>query len=295
AAGDGVPRARLEETRRAGMVLGGAGPEDAALALDALPGDAGVVGDAAGRRPPDLVEDLARSRELEAVRPSERAGDVLDDAPVLTRIPRARDRPVDLDDAPLRGGDRPLVLLLLRPGQHDVRVARGVVQEEVDRDVELETLELGAHEVAVGERHQRVEAHAEQAADLPGGDLAERLVGVDPGVRQRLRVDAPHRRHVGAVLRVLDVAAARKLIALLSVLPAALAVALSRDRRVPAVRPADAPRRQHEVDGAEDVLHAVTRVLDAPRVHEKARAGGAAPPCALADSALRDAGDVGGA
>src|SRR5262249_12088602 len=168
ATGDWIPGPRLEETRRPGMVLGRAGPEDAALALDALAGDPGLVGDAAGRRPPELVEDLARSRELEAVRPAERAGDVLDDAPVLPRVARARDRPVDLDDAPLGGGDRALVLLLLRPGEHDVRIARGVVQEEVDGDVELETLELVAHEGAVPQRDERVEANAGQAAEIPG-------------------------------------------------------------------------------------------------------------------------------
>src|SRR5262249_42491823 len=86
--GDRIPGTRFEETRRAGMVLGRAGPEDAVLPLDALPGDAGIVGDAARGRQPQLVEDLARPGELEAVLPSERSGDVLDDAPVLARIAR---------------------------------------------------------------------------------------------------------------------------------------------------------------------------------------------------------------
>src|SRR5262249_19599409 len=79
---DRIPRPLLEEARRAGVAFRRARPEDAALALDSLPGDAGVVGDAARGRAPELVEDLARARELEAVWTAEGAGDVLDDAPV---------------------------------------------------------------------------------------------------------------------------------------------------------------------------------------------------------------------
>ena len=61
-----------------------------------------------------------------------------------------------------------------------------------------------------------------------------------------------------------------KLIALLAVLAAALAVGLADDGAVAALRLADAAGREHEVDRAERVLHAVRVVLDAARVKEEA-------------------------
>ena len=82
----------------------------------------------------------------------------------------------------------------------------------------------------------------------PRLDLAEHLVAIDAGVRQLLLGDAPDVGDVPAMLGVLDVAAAGELVALLAVLAAALAVALAGDRRVAAARPADPPRRQHDVD-----------------------------------------------
>src|SRR5262245_13614591 len=54
---DRVPGVRLEQSGRAGMVLRGAGPEDAVFFFDALVGDAGVIGDAARRSAAQLVED----------------------------------------------------------------------------------------------------------------------------------------------------------------------------------------------------------------------------------------------
>src|SRR5690606_33248588 len=61
----GVPRARLEQARRAGVVLVVARPEDAELPLDLLVGDAPVVDHAAARGSAQLVEDLARAAERE--------------------------------------------------------------------------------------------------------------------------------------------------------------------------------------------------------------------------------------
>ena len=57
------------------------------------------------------------------------------------RLARAVDRLVDLDDAAFDLRDGAFVLLLQAAGQHDVGVAGRVVQEEVDRDEELELLE----------------------------------------------------------------------------------------------------------------------------------------------------------
>ena len=72
--------------------------------------------------------------------------------------PGQLDRLVDLDDPSLDLRDRPLVLLLQAAGQDDVGVAGGVVQEEVDRDEELQLLERARDELVVGQRDLGVEA-----------------------------------------------------------------------------------------------------------------------------------------
>ena len=57
--------AAFEETRRAGVVERRARPEDALLTVDAVVGDAVVVGDAAAGSEPQLFEDLAGLAEVE--------------------------------------------------------------------------------------------------------------------------------------------------------------------------------------------------------------------------------------
>ncbi len=140
-------------------------------------------------------------------RPSATA-DILDDAPVLARLAGAVDRLVDLDDAALDLRDGALVLFLQTARQHDVGVPRGVAQEEIDHDEELELVEAARDERIVGQRHLRVEADAEQTLDLAGVDLAEHLVGVDAGSGEVALVDAPDAGDVAAVLRIGDLAPA---------------------------------------------------------------------------------------
>jgi hypothetical protein len=86
----------------------------------------------------------------------------------------------------------------------------------------------------------------------------------------------------------------RELIALLAVLAAALAVGLADDGAVAAVRAAEPSGREHEVDRAERVLHAVRVMLDAARVQEEARARRRPHFRRLLDRSARHAGDVGG-
>src|SRR5699024_6944780 len=107
------------------------------------------------------------------------------------------------------------------------------------------------------------------------------------------RIHAPHAGDVGAVLGVGEVAPARKLIALLPVLAPALAVGLSRDRRVAAVGTTDAPGGQYDVDGAQDVLDAVAVMLEPARMTEEARLRRAPPFGCLVDRLHRDAGHLG--
>src|SRR4029079_5844217 len=161
------------------------------------------------------LEDLTGALEREAVRPSQRRGDVLDDAPVLPRLAWTVDRLVDLDDAALDLRDGPFVFFVQTPRQHDLGVPCRVVQEEVDGGIELEFLETARHEGIVGKRDLRIEADRDQRLDLAAIDLAEEFVGIDAGSRQFAFVDPPDAGDVAAVIRVADVSQAWQLIALL--------------------------------------------------------------------------------
>src|SRR5690606_38886623 len=120
------------------------------------------------------------------------------------------------------------------------------------------------------------------------------FVDVDARTGNLVGFDAPNLCDVRAVSRIGDVARAGQLIALLAVLAPALTVALAGDRRVAAIRPADASRRKHDMDRPEDVLDAVAVVLDAAGVEEETRLRGA-PQCGgLANRRFRDAGRLGG-
>ena len=212
--------------------------------------------------------------------------------PVAAGLARALDGLVDLDHPTLELRDGAFIFFLERTRQHDVGVACALAHEEVDGDVVLELLERLPDEVVVRQRDDRVEADAQQSLDLAAVDLADDLVGIDARLGERGRIHPPHAGDVGAVLGIGEVAPAGELVAFLAVLASALAVGLSRDRRVAAVRAADAPGGQHDVDGAHHVLDAVAVVLEPPRMAEKARLRRAPPLGGLLDRFHRDAGDL---
>src|SRR6185295_19801071 len=81
----------LEQPRRAGMLRGGARPEHAHLLVDLLVADAGVVGGAARRGAPQLLEDRARRLEVEVLSFAQTLRQAADDLPVAARLGRRRD------------------------------------------------------------------------------------------------------------------------------------------------------------------------------------------------------------
>src|SRR5262249_9187081 len=89
---DRIPRARLKQARRTGMIYRRARPKDAKLLLEALISNARVIGDSSGRRAAQFLEDFPRRRKCEAAFPLERPRDVLDDPPILPRFAGTLDR-----------------------------------------------------------------------------------------------------------------------------------------------------------------------------------------------------------
>src|SRR5262245_30369336 len=95
------------------------------------------------------------------------------------------------------------------------------------------------------------------------------------------------------MLWVADVAQARQLIALLTVLAAALPVRLTHNRAVAALRFADPARGENEVDRAKRILDTVRVMLDAAGVKQKARLRCAPPLGRLHQRTLRHSSDIG--
>ena len=116
--------------------------------------------------------------------------------------------------------------------------------------------------VASGALDHRVAAVHHQRAHL-ATELAEQLDGRNALAWQGFRLHAPHRGHVPAVLGVLDAAVAGQLVGLLSVLPAALSVALSGQAAVAGGGPAGEAQREREVDRGGHGVGAVDVLLDA--------------------------------
>src|SRR5207253_913841 len=106
---------------------------------------------------------------------------------------------------------------------------------------------------------------------------------------------APDADDMGAVLLVLDDAAAGQLVALLAMLAAALTIALPGDRGVAAALTTDAAAGQDHVDRTETVLHAMRVMLNAAGVHQETALCRAPPLRRLPDRALGYAGHFGGA
>src|SRR5581483_12442464 len=110
---------------------GRAGPEDAALSVDLLPGDAVVVGHAALRGDAQLLPDVAARAVREELATAEAPGQLDDDVDVPTCLAGRVGRPVDLDHPPFEVRGRPLILAPDRAGQHDVGQFRRLGHEEV--------------------------------------------------------------------------------------------------------------------------------------------------------------------
>src|SRR5262249_11916869 len=118
---------------------------------------------------------------------------------------------------------------------------RRFIQEEIYRHVKFQFVEHPRDEVVVRQRDLRVEANREQSFDGAAVDLAKNLVSVHARARHLFFVNAPDFRDVSAMFRIVDVARAWQLIALLAMLTPALSVALTRNRRVAAALAPDAP------------------------------------------------------
>src|SRR2546425_1081770 len=60
---------------------------------------------------------------------------------------------------------------------------RRLVQKEIDGYIELELVQHALNEVVIGQRHFRIEANREQAANFIAIDFAKDFVDVDSGFR----------------------------------------------------------------------------------------------------------------
>src|SRR6185369_12857365 len=106
----------------------------------------------------------------------------------------------------------------------------------------------------------------QQATNLALTHLLKHLDNRNARLRQFFRGQVPDLANVFAVLRIRDLTLAGKLVRFLTVLAAALSIALSGDGAVAAPGFTDIAGRQHEIDVRENVVHAVRVMFDTTRM-----------------------------
>src|SRR6185369_279760 len=110
--------------RRPGMAELRAGPEDAALRVEPLPGDAVVIRGAAPGGDPHLIVDLADGPVGEAGFAAEPPGEIGEDLPVAPGLAWRFRGGVDFHHAALEVGGGALVFAPDGRGEDDVRARR---------------------------------------------------------------------------------------------------------------------------------------------------------------------------
>ncbi len=154
----------------------GTRPEDAVPRVDALVGDARVVGGAARAGAAQLVEDLARLAGTgSALRgPAPRPGRTRISRSVRTPAGGANARRPQ-HDAAFEVRHRAVLFGPLRGGQHDVGQRRGLRQEEVGHHQEIERAQPLADASRVGRRDGDVRAEHEQRAHAAGLPIVDSI------------------------------------------------------------------------------------------------------------------------
>src|SRR5208282_364192 len=112
----------LIQARSALMAGLGAGPEQPVVFIDAIPGHAGIVRDAALGGDAQLLKYFAR-RGAELFGIAESAGNFVDDSPVFARTVRRCHGSAMADDAAFHVGRRTVIFFHQRACEHDVGVA----------------------------------------------------------------------------------------------------------------------------------------------------------------------------
>ena len=273
------------QEHRAGMVACRARPLHAVL-LDPVVADPVPVRGQVG----ELVPDRLRVRVLRPVAP-ERAGQRDDDLAVDPRVARARHRGSHAVDPPLGVRERPVLLREAGGREDDVRVRpRGLVQEEVLRDHELELREPLLDVVRVRLGLRRVLADQVQRLDPPVMKAGHHLVEAVAGALGQ--VGAPGGRELRADVGVVPRLVARKVVRVRAGVVQPLDVVLAAQRVEPRRLVAEVPRHQDEVRERPDVVDAAGVLGDPERVEDRRVPLGRVLARGRTDRLRRDARDA---
>ena len=167
--------------------------------------------------------------------------------------------------ASLEVGGRAVLFCPLGAWQHDVGNRRGLREEEVGDDQQVERLKALLNPIGFRGGHQDVGADDQQGPHaVVATERLEQLEGRLPGTRNRGLGHIPYRRHVAARGGIVDLPVAGKLVRLLAVLAPSLSVPLAGDRAVAAEGLAHLPERQRDVDVGERVVDALRLLLGTP-------------------------------
>ena len=255
-----------EQARRSRMIECRTRPEDAVFGGDSLVGDPRIVRRSAFGRATELGEHLAAVRDRKKATLAKGGGEGGERFEIRTHARGRVDRTAAENHATFEVRHRPVLLGPLGGRQDDVGEHRGLREEELRDDQELERLEPVGDPCAVGHRHGDVRAdHDERVNAIGRADRVNQLVCRSARTGNGCGRDAPDLGDGCPCGRIVDAAVSGELIGLLAVLAAPLAVALTGNRAVAAVRLSDAAESERQVDVGQGVVHALRLLLGASR------------------------------
>ena len=254
-----------EEARRAGVIRTRARPEHPMLIDDPVIRDARVVRLPTSRCAGQFLEDHLRlCTELHRrFQPRGKAGHHIE---VRTHACRRRHGSLAQDHPAFEVGHRAGLFGPLRHGQDHVGHGRGLGENQVGDDEEVEGCQAFGDVRGIGSRDDDVGAeHQQRLGATVRAQRVKQLVRRFPPTWQGIGSHTPHPSDVLTCGRVVDHPIARQLIGLLAVLAAALAVALTGQAPIPGVRLARQAQRQRHIDPRYDGRGALRVLLGTAR------------------------------
>ncbi len=234
----------------------------------------------------DLVHDLGLVRVRHLV--AHRRRDLDRDLPLVLAGRRCHDGPDPVDPA-LGVGERPVLLEERGPGQEDVGVLGGLIEEQVLYDDQVHRHERGGHVLGVRVRLGQVLALDEDAPERAVDGRAEHVRDAQAGFRMDRR--APQVGEQLTYRRIGHVAVARQLMRERAHVARTLDVVLATQRADADAFAPDVAGRHGQVGHPHDHRRTLAVLGDAQAVVDRGVRGGGVQPGGGAQLGGRDAGD----
>ena len=273
----------FKEVGRAGMIEAGAGPMNAALALQPFVGDAEEIRRERAHLLPDFFGVcVIEARALRAAQQGFRSpGEIADDLPIGARFADGRQGAAYALYAAVGIGEGAIFFGKAGGGQDDIRHIARLILEDVDADKQVQHLEgvLGMSEIRLG--HHRVFAKHDHGLDAAIEGAIDHLGDSEAGNGGQGRI--PLALEARADIVVIYTLVGGEDVGQAAAIRAALDVVLPAQGIEAGAFAAEVARHQRQVGQREGVVGAVRALADAHAPIAGGPLGGGVNPRGLAD------------